>query len=237
MILTSKAFILSYLKYGDSSYILKCYTKEFGFKSFILKNSFSKKQKKNHLLLLLNEIDISFYQKKNNSLELIKDIYQGFIFTNIHTDIYKSSIITFVSEVLNYTLKNENIPDAQLYQFISQSLTTLDKKEKQYADFHLYFLKEFSKYIGFYPLNINQEFAYFNLREGVFSNKRDTLTKEQNAFLWNTLLAYEFNNLSDNCFNASQRSQMLEEILTYYETHLTNFKRPLSLDVLKVVFS
>ena len=45
MIQSTNAFILSYLKYGDSSIILNCFTQNFGFKTFIIKNAFLKKNK------------------------------------------------------------------------------------------------------------------------------------------------------------------------------------------------
>ncbi len=235
MIQTTKAFILSYLKYGDSSLIVKCYTEEYGFKTFILKNSFSKKQKKSHFLFTLNEVELSFYPKKNTSLELIKDIYQGYIFKTLHTDVFKSSILTFIAEMVNQTLKNEETKDLILYNFMRDNLICLDNREKCFADFHLYFLLEFSRHIGFYPLNSNSEYPYFNLKEGIFSIKSTSISKGENASLWKILLEYDFKN-SGNCFNSLQRSQMLEEIISYYEMHLTNFKKPLSLDILKLVF-
>ncbi|MDR2121562.1 MAG: recombination protein O N-terminal domain-containing protein [Flavobacteriaceae bacterium] len=232
----TKAFVLSYLKYGDSSLIIRCYTEKFGFKSFILKNSFSGKRKKNHLLFILNEVDITFYPKKTHSLELIKDMYQGYIFKNTYSDIVKSSIVTFIGEILNQTLKNEEIPNASLYDFLKTNLIRLDDKEHYFADFHLYFLLGLSGHIGFYPLHTHAELPYFNLSEGVFSPEAPhNFSGEENARLWDTLLTYDFN-LSQNCFNSSQRTQMLNEILTYYEIHLTNFKRPVSLDILKLIF-
>ncbi len=235
MIQSTRAFILSYLKYGDSSLIVRCYTEKFGFKSFILKNSFSKKQKKNHFLLTLNEVELSFYPKKNNNLELIKDIYQGYVFRNIHTDILKSSIITFIGEITGQALRNEETPDPSLYDFIRDNLIYLDNKETHFADFHLYFLLEFSRHIGFYPLNSHWEYPYFNLKEGIFSPEAEISSRGENAGLWKILLSYDFKN-PENCFNSLQRSQMLEEIILYYEMHLANFKKPLSLDILKLIF-
>ena len=235
MIESTKAIVLSFLKYGDSSLIIKCYTEKFGFKSFILKNSFSKKYKKSHFIFLFNEIELVFYSKKNNSLELIKEIHQGHIFNTIHTNIIKSSIITFIGEIVNQTLKNEETPDLSLYGFIKKSLIDLDSKDNYFSDFHLYFLLHFSKYIGFYPLENDSEFPYFIIKEGVFSLKANPVTMEVNAYLWKLLLRYEFKS-SKNCFNISQRKQMLTEIITYFETHLSNFKKPISLDILKLLF-
>lgn len=235
MIETTKAIVLSFLKYGDSSLIVKCYTENFGYKSFILKNSFSKKNRKSHFIFLFNEIEVTFYSKKNHSLELIKDIHQAHIFNTIHTNIIKSSIITFIGEMVNQTLKNEEAQDTSLYNFIKSSLIDLDAKDSYFSDFHLYFLLHFSKYIGFYPLENDSEFPYFNIKEGIFSLKADTVSREENAHLWKQLLSYDFNSLK-NCFTNSQRKQMLSEIITYFEMHLSNFKKPISLDILKLIF-
>jgi DNA repair protein RecO (recombination protein O) len=232
---TTKAIVLSFFKYGDSSLIVKCYTEKFGYKSFILKNSFSKKNRKSHFIFLFNEIEITFYIKKNNSLKLIKEIHQAHIFATIHTNIIKSSIITFIGEIINQILVNEEAQDRYLYNFIKNSLIDLDIKENYYSDFHLYFLLHFSKYIGFYPLENNLEFPYFNIKEGIFSLNADTISREENAHLWKLLLTYDFKSLK-NCFNSSQRKQMLSEILTYFEMHLANFKKPISLNILKLIF-
>jgi len=236
MIETTKAFVLSYLKYGDTSLIVRCFTEKFGCKSFMLKGAFSKKNKKHHYLFCLNEIEISFYPKKNEALELVKNISQGQIFETLHTDVFKSSILTFLGEILNQNLKNEKAQDVSLYNFLKNSLTAFDKKSEYFADFHLFFLLEFSKHLGFYPLEENSTLPYFNLQEGIFSLRSKNISNEENAVLWTQLLQYDFAKPC-NCFTSTQRTQMLEEILNFYEFHQTNFRKPLSLEVLKVVFS
>lgn len=235
MIQTTKAIVLSFLKYGDSSLIVKCYTEKFGYKDFILKNSFSKKNRKSHFIFLFNEIEITFYSNNNNSLKLIKEIHQAHIFNTIHTNIIKSSIITFIGEIVNQTLKKEDAKDLSLYNFIKNSLIDLDVKDSYFSDFHLYFLLHFSKYIGFYPLVNNSDFPFFNIKEGIFSLKADTVSREENAHLWKLLLTYDFKSLK-NCFNSSQRKQMLSEILTYFDMHWSNFNKPISLNILKLIF-
>lgn len=235
MMQNTKAFLLSYIKYGDTSLILRCYTEEYGFKSFILKNYFSKKYRKKYFLFILNEIEIIFYPKKNDSLELVKEINPSYFFKEIHTDLIKSSTLTFIGEILNQILSNEHVKDLSLYQFIKTHLIALDNRKNNFSDFHLYFLINLSKYLGFYPLNTNSKLPYFNLDDGIFSLKGKSINQENNSHLWNILLEYDFND-EKNCFNSTQRSQMLEEILTYYKMHLTNFKKPTSLDILKLIF-
>lgn len=237
MIETAGAFVLSYLKYGDTSLILKCFTEQFGYKTFLLKGAFSStKNKKHHYLFYLNEVEISFYQKRNEALELVKNISQGQIFETLHSNVFKSSILTFLAEILNQSLKNGEAKDVPLYNFLKNSLTAFDKKSEYFSDFHLYFLLEFSKHLGFFPLEENFSLPYFNLQEGIFSLRSKNTSNEENAVLWNKLLQYDFAKPC-NCFTSAQRKQMLDEMLNYYEFHQTNFRKPLSLEVLKVVFS
>lgn len=239
MIESTKALILSHLKYSDNSLIIKCFTDSFGFKTFILKGAFSKGKKKNNKVFLLNEIEISFYKKLNNNsstLELIKDMHQGYVFQSLHTNVVKSSMITFIGEILNQVLKNEDAYNLSLYFFLKNKLIELDNRKASFADFHLYFLLELTKYLGITPLAVNSNFPYFNLREGIFSLKSHNLSKSENGNLWNQLLTYDFNN-EINCFNSSQRKMMIEEIISYYEFHIDNFKKPISLEILKEIFN
>ena len=47
----TKAIVLSSLKYGDTSLIVRCYTEQLGLKSFIAKGVFSKKKRNTALYL------------------------------------------------------------------------------------------------------------------------------------------------------------------------------------------
>ena len=76
MLTNSEAIILGYINYSETSIILKAYTKDFGFKSFIIKGIRSKKKKKITLgqLQALTILDIEFNNTKNNSLSYLKNI-------------------------------------------------------------------------------------------------------------------------------------------------------------------
>ena len=55
-IIETKGIVLSSLKYGDTSLIVRCYTEKYGIKSFIAKGVFSKKKRNSALYFPLNEI-------------------------------------------------------------------------------------------------------------------------------------------------------------------------------------
>ena len=48
MLTNSEAIILGYINYSETSIILKAYTKDFGFKSFIIRGIRTKKKEKNN---------------------------------------------------------------------------------------------------------------------------------------------------------------------------------------------
>ena len=72
MLIKTNAIVLSTLKYGDSSLIARCYCKELGLKSFMLKSILSSKkgQLKKSLFQPLNIITlITQVKNENNDLK------------------------------------------------------------------------------------------------------------------------------------------------------------------------
>ena len=62
-VIETKAIVLSSLKYGDTSLIVRCYTEQEGLKSFIAKGVFAKKKRNTSLYFPLNELEISYTPK------------------------------------------------------------------------------------------------------------------------------------------------------------------------------
>ena len=75
MLTNSEAIILGYINYSETSVILKTYTKDYGFKSFIVRGIRSKKRKKITLgqLQPLTILDIEF-NDKGTKLSYLKTI-------------------------------------------------------------------------------------------------------------------------------------------------------------------
>ena len=77
MLIKTNAIVLSTLKYGDSSLIARCYCKELGLKSFMLKSILSSKkgQLKKSLFQPLNIITLITQVKNENKdgLHFIKE--------------------------------------------------------------------------------------------------------------------------------------------------------------------
>ena len=110
----SRALVIKSIKQGETSLIVSCYLEEIGYRSFLVKGLYGSKKsrfsKAHFFPLNLINIHYSFNEKKN--LGFIKEVKSEVLFNTIHSDVQKSSVIVFLSEILKkngYDLQNFNI--------------------------------------------------------------------------------------------------------------------------------
>jgi len=233
----TKAIVLSAIKYQEKSLIVKCFTQSDGLKSYFIASAFSSKKSNQKIAYFqpLNLLEIEANHKNKGTLEHFKEVKLAYNYQSINTDIVKSAMVFFLSEVVNNSVfeeeKNEN-----LFSFLETSLLWLDANDSV-SNFHLIFLLELTKFLGFYPQIQETHFAYFEMIDGVFSPFQGTscLNAHETNLLKKALrLRYDDN---QKVFAGIERQILLKILLDYYAIHLEGFKKPKSLDVLKEVFS
>ena len=238
MLTNSEAIILGYINYSETSVILKTYTKDYGFKSFIIRGIRSKKRKKITLgqLQPLTILDIEF---NNNSTKLsyLKTIKIIEPYTSINNDIIKINICLFLAEFLSKILKID-LKNEPLFEFVKQSLLWFDNSNKV-SNFHLLFMLKLSNYLGVMPKYSSEKSLYFDIENGIFTNApmsssyiKDRVVKDLQDILG---IKFDYNN--EIMINVNQRKDMLNFLISYYEYHVPGFKRPKSVDILNEVFS
>ncbi|WP_299548271.1 DNA repair protein RecO [Seonamhaeicola sp.] len=239
MLISTKAIVLSKLRYKDYDLIVKCYTEQLGIISFILKGVL--KSKKSHTKVayfqLLSQLQLIIQYRENRSLQTIKEVKLDSVYTSLHTNVLKGAIVMFLAEILSGTLQEEE-QNETLFSYIETTLLWLDA-HANYSNFHLLFLLNLTKYLGFYPDTTHIEHSFFNLSEGRFETKKtdDYSISGDNLTLLKQLLGTTFDDLSSVKINSKQRQAFLNMILLYFELHLGNFKRPKSLQIFNQVFS
>lgn len=239
MLVKTQAIVLSKIKYRDHDVIVKCYTKNRGIVSYLLRGVLKSKKGNAQIAYFqpLSQLDIEENYRANQSLHYIKDVKLSVPYHDMHTNIFKASIVMFLSEILSATLKEEEA-NASLYEFLETTLQWLNH-ETEFANFHLLFLLELSKHLGFYPETTNLDFPYFNLRSGNFELRAHapyTITGENLAFI-KRLLHIKFDTLKLMKLHSKQRQSLLNVLLIYFDLHLSDFKKPKSLEVFNQVFS
>lgn len=232
----SSAVVLSSLKYGDNGLIVKCYTEASGTKSFILKNAFSGKNKKSSLFTTLNQIKIIYDDKKNKDLNFLKLVEADVYYQSIYNQPVKTSIVLFLGEILSSVLQEEE-SNPYLFNFISNGLIDFDNKSTGNSDFHLWFLMNLSRFLGFYP-HFSEDAQYFDLANGISTNDSSSgfIIEKSDLMIFTDLIRMNFASQEKSSFNQNQRKKLLEILIRYYELHISDFRRPNSLDVLHQVF-
>ena len=237
MIESTKAIVLNAIKFQDTSLIVKCYTQK-GIKSYLLKGIL--KSKKGKLkpahFQIFTLLDIVANHNSKGTLNYIREASVYHSFHNISTDIYKISIAIFLSEILTNVLKEEE-ENLALYQYLETALIWLDTHHK-IANFHLLFLLNLTKYLGFYPDKPKETDSFFNLESGCFSFHKPLANhiKGENLTLLKSIIGINFDTISTVAFNARMRQLLLDILIQYFTLHLPDFRKPKSLAVLQTIF-
>jgi len=238
MLTKTKAIVLSKLKYLDSDLIVKCYTEQKGIVSYMVKgaNKQRKGGSKAALFQYLTQLTIEENYRANRTLQYIQEIKLLHPYSSIYTNLYKSAIAMFIAEVLSEVLKEEE-RNAKLYDYLESSLLWLDLQE-EFSNFHLKFLLELTKYLGFYPDISHIELPHFNLSNGAFEYKEHELygVSNTNVSILKGLIGITFDDLETIQLNSNQRQSFLALLLLYFNLHLGDFKKPKSLEIFNQVF-
>lgn len=244
MIYKTKGIVLNQIKYGESDIIVKIYTEQLGLQSYLIHGVRKQNSKiKSGNLQHLTPVDIVAYQSKKNNLHKIKEIKPFYQFISIPFEIRKSSILLFINEVLNKSIR-EDVSSIELFKFIAGSINLLDHLTQKYSDFHLYFMIELTKHLGFYPLNsFSETNKIFNLKEGSF---KDTIP-EHSYYITEPLSKLMSDCLSKNNMidhyqdflplGHLQMKELLKVMIQYYQLHIDGFGQLKSFQVLNDLFN
>ena len=238
-IVSTKAIVLSSIKYGDTSLIVKCYTEEEGVKTYLIRGVLKPKKKgiKAAYFQPLTQLKIVANHNSKNTLNSIKEVQVSQPYRTIHSDIVKQAVVFFLSEILASAIQEEE-QNKTLYSYLETAFIWLDTHDK-IANFHLLFMLNLTGFLGFYPDMSEKDKIGFNLLEGNFSNS----TQDKNVIYRNDfyqfkkLLGINFDSIENVSYSKEERQLVLQMIIQYFKLHLGGFRKPKSLQVLEIVFS
>jgi DNA repair protein RecO (recombination protein O) len=237
MLVKTKAIVLSSLKYQEKSLIVKCFTESDGLKSYFVPSAYSNKKVNQKIAYFqpLTIIEIEANHKNKGTLEHFKEIRLAHSYHSINTNVVKSTIVIFLSEILHHAIKEEE-KNQSLFSFLKTALLWFDTHQET-TNFHLILMMEVTKYLGFYPDLTELDFPYFDIKEGYFTpfQSINSLT-EHETHLFKRLLQLKFDS-DQKIFAGIERQLLLKILLDFFTLHLDGFKKPKSLDVLTEVFS
>ncbi|MCV6630422.1 MAG: DNA repair protein RecO [Flavobacteriaceae bacterium] len=236
--IATKAIVLSALKYADTSLIVKAYTAEMGLVTYMLKGVLGTKKGKVKAAYFqsLMQLELVASDRKNGKMEHIKEVRLAYTYKELYLDPIKRSLAIFLAEVLSGALQEE-IENKELFGFLELSLQYLDQQD-QVANFHLFFMLQLSKFLGFYP-QLNQEhLPYFDLQEAEFVSipNNNPILFDEELTVFRALLGTNFDSLPYIKLNKEIRVAVLNKLIIYFELHLQGFRAPKSILVLQQLF-
>jgi DNA repair protein RecO (recombination protein O) len=241
MLSSTRGIVIHHFKYSENSVIAKVYTEKYGLQSYIVNGVRNKKSKnKAAYLQPLSLVEIDANHKDSKGLQRVKTIELEMPFNTIPFDIGKSTLAFFLAEILYKAIKEEEA-NPPLFEFLNKTIQVLDLSENGSSNFHLIFLINLSKYLGFYPQKalLKENVAYyFDLQEGLFTQ----LIPYHKAFiapplttLLHQAIGTNFEQMDTLEINNKQRKMLLSSILNYYSLHLSNFDNLKTLEILEEI--
>ncbi len=237
MILTTQAIVLSVIKYNDTGAVVKTYTAQTGFTSFFIRNFFKGRKSRQYKATFQPGalLELIFNFKNKGHLEHLKDARILYHYKNIYRDFDKLNLLTFLREILLGSLKNEQA-DTDLFQFILKKFTLLDQ-EKTDPDFHLKFMLQLTRYLGFFP-DLQTDGDYFDLKNAVFTPEiplNPYLNKTETALLRN-FSGMIFATKKYTKLKQSDRKKLIDVLLRFYRFHILQFNMPNSVKILHQMY-
>lgn len=236
-IIKTRAIVLGHIKYNDSSIIVRTYTSEFGPVSFIVKGVNSKRAKfRSALFQAMTPLTIEMDFNQKRSLQYIREASMLFTPMHIHTDVFRSSIALFLSEIIGLAAKEEEANEP-CFDFLIESIQQLDNINTDLLHFNVSFLISYTKFLGFYPKNnYSEQNIYFDLREGYFESKHPLHVEVIMPPISGILSKLLTENAHYQKISSLNRTELTDNLLTYYALHLPGFGQLKSLQVLREVY-
>ncbi|MEJ6751147.1 MAG: DNA repair protein RecO [Bacteroidia bacterium] len=231
MIAKTKAIVLHNTNYSENSVISKMYTKEYGLRTYIIPSIRKGKSAiRPSMILALSLVELDIYEKANASINRIKELRNSQLLVNIHSDIVKTSIALFLSEILNHCITFDQ-GDEYLFDFLQREILILENEETN-SLYPIFFLVNLSKHLGVQPLGVySRDTPYLSLDEGIFVSQHGLhTTSTQVAEVVSHIL--ERPTEKNISVNAELRKSTLNEILKYYQYHITKNRKIKSVEIL-----
>jgi DNA repair protein RecO (recombination protein O) len=239
MLQKSRGIVLHSLKYGDNGLITTIYTEAFGRMSFIMQGIHRKKSSvKANLLSQLSLLEMEVDYKPGRELQRVREVKNISPFSTIPYGIAKSTQAIFLAELLHKVLREEESrPD--LFEFLFHSIELLDLMDEGVNNYHLLFLIQLARYMGFAPTNnYSENNPVFDMMAGRFvavPPHHPWFLKDIESSTLSTLLGLNYQNSLEFKPDMGLRSILLNFVLEYYGLHLGNKLHLKSLEILREI--
>jgi len=228
-----QGIVLDTIRHSDRHNIVTLFTRTRGRLTFLSPTGSGKagKMRQSRLLpLAVIEGDMNF--KPAAELQKLGSFSMLRVWGNIYFHPVKQLITLFLSEFLTRLLR-ATMPDENLWDYIVDSLSFLDRMQKGIADFHITFLASLLPFMGIQPdLSLYGKGKILDMQAGTFVDKippHHDYLQGNDARLAAIMCRINFSNIRALKLNGETRLHIIEELLHYYGIHYpgtSNLKSP-----------
>lgn len=216
--------VLQTIKYGETSVIAEIYTEEKGLRKYIINGVRSKKARFHaSLLQVMSLLELVAYHREDRDLNHVKEIRPAHVYHAIPFEVTKGTLALFMAEIIRKTIR-ESEENRALFGFLYDIFVYLDETTQSVSNLHLYFLVEFSAFLGFLPAGaFDKDTPFFDLQEGSFVHEIPThkyYLDEQGSELLQELLQCPLLHCHEIKMTGAQRRSLLQYLLDYYKLHM-----------------
>ncbi len=226
MLHKTRGIVINYIRYRETSIIVKIYTEEFGIQTYIengVRSANARSKNKIALFQPLTLLDLVVYHRDNGSIMRISELKCNTPFQTLPYQFVKTGIALFITEVLSKTMKEES-GNPEMFFFLYHSILFLDAQPEGYENFPIQFLLKLSRYLGFAPGQARE------LMEQIGEIRLTESTEAESAAL-DALIGGNYN--EHVRIPGLVRRSLLEHVLRFYQLHVENFNELRSLPVLQ----
>ena len=128
MIVNTTAIVLKTFPYGETSLISRCFTKEKGKISFIIKGAQSKKNLLSPYFQPLSYIQIIYNENAKRELQIISKVNFVNIWLKIPNSLKKMTLLQSILEITDFTLE-KNDPHPGLFNILIESINYFENNQ------------------------------------------------------------------------------------------------------------
>lgn len=240
MLHKTRGIVLKVQDYAETSVIANIFTEKFGLQSYLINGVKRPKAKiKMNALQALHLLEMVVYHKEHGNLQRIAEIKQSPFLQSIPYDILKSTVAFFLNEMIFKSVRHQSA-DASLFTFVYNGICWLDSVEQLPGNFHLFFLLQLTRYLGFYPAHPKGEFNYFDLKDGIYTlhNPGHTaILQAPHTHQWRSLQEATWDDIHQINIRGADRKFLLERVIDFYGYHIDYLGEIKSLSILEEVLA
>lgn len=239
MLHKTEGIVLGTTSYSDTYSIAHLFTRDFGRVSYLLPLSRGKKTKiRSSLFFPLSVLYMEVEHLPLRDVHKLKDVERQFPLYELCTNMTKVSLAFFTAEFLSYVLR-ESDNNELVFDFLKNSVETLEAAEKGLANFHLALMMGLTRFLGIYPnAELDLEQSYFDLQHGEFVVSEPLhpyyLNRKDSTYL-RDLYRIHYGNMHLFKMSRDNRNEIVNQLLDYYRLHVCNFPQLKSLEVLREI--